>query len=161
MTTLSAGDIMTRAIITLSPSTDIFTAMRTLLKRKISGAPVIDENRSLVGILSEKDCLRILTAEAFHGFPEGSVADYMTQSVQTVGPRTSIYDVVGRFLRAPYRRLPVIDDEGRLVGQISRRDALLAIESMRDNSYLYGQKEQKLPEDQPGVHSAMSRARQI
>lgn len=161
MLSRKAVDIMTRKVVTLSPETDIYTAMKTFLAKRFSGAPVVDARGTLIGILSEKDCLKVLTGEAFDGLPEGRVADYMTKPVETVSPETNILDIVGRFLNMPFRRLPVVDDEGRLIGQISRRDLLRAIDSMRDNSYLYGTKEPRPIEidENMGVHSAMRIAR--
>ncbi len=158
----TAADVMTKKVVTLSPDTDIYAAMRTLLKKKISGAPVVDTDETVVGILSEKDCLRVVTAVAFDGVPKGTVASYMTRTVDSVEPSASIYDVVSRFLQNHYRRLPVVDRDGRLLGQISRRDALAVIESMRDNSYLYGTEDKHLHpgnDEAMGVDSAMRRAR--
>lgn len=156
-----ATEIMTRSVVTLEPGHDIYTAMRILLTRRISGAPVVDEGGNVVGILSEKDCLKVLAAEAYDGLPEGRVADFMTKPVESVLPDTSVYDIVGRFLHMPYRRLPVIDEQGRLLGQISRRDVLRAIESIRENSYLYGSAEHKPMDIEAGmgVDTAMRLAR--
>jgi CBS domain containing-hemolysin-like protein len=67
---------------------------------------------------------------------------------------------VKRFLNNSYRRIPVKDEEGHIIGQISRRDLLLAFESMRDNPRLYGAKEERHElEDSPGVDTAMKMAR--
>ncbi len=155
----TAADIMTRSVVTLSPDTDIYGAMQVLLKKKISGAPVVDREGRLVGMLSEKDCLRVLAGEALDGLPEGKVSDYMTRSVESITPTTSIYDIVHGFLQVHFRRLPVVDQTGRVVGQISRRDVLVAIESIRDNSYLYGTEDKSPPKEGMGVDSAMRRAR--
>jgi len=156
----TAADIMSPLVVTLTPEEDIYSAMRTLLKKRLSGAPVIDREGTLVGMLSEKDCLRILTAEAFDGLPQGTVAGYMTSPVETVKMDTSIYDIVTRFLDSAFRRMPVLDDGGHVAGLVTRRDLLVAIESMRDNSYLYGTEDQHLPlEESMGVDSAMRRAR--
>jgi CBS-domain-containing membrane protein len=113
----TASEIMTRSLVTFSPETGIYTAVRRLISKKISGTPVSDEDRRLVGILSEKDCFRVLTTTAFEGNPEGKVCDYMTSDVQTVRPSTSFYEIVGILQRETFRRLPVIDRRGRLVGQ--------------------------------------------
>ena len=156
----TAADIMAKSVVTLSPETDVYSAMRTLLKKKISGAPVVDQDGNVVGVLSEKDCLKVVTAEAYDGFPKGAVGNYMTRKIDTIAPSTSIYDIVNRFLQGHFRRLPVVDETGRLVGQVSRRDVLAAIESIRDNSYLYGTEDKHLPSDESmGVDSAMRRAR--
>jgi signal-transduction protein with cAMP-binding, CBS, and nucleotidyltransferase domain len=119
----------------------------------------VDANGRLVGILSEKDCLRVLTAEALDGVPGGNVESYMTREVDTVTPDANLYDVVACFLQRHFRRLPVVVD-GRLVGQVSRRDALAAVEALREDSYLYGRPSQAVPSgDNDGVDSAMRRAR--
>ena len=88
----TAADIMSPLVVTLTPEAEIYSAMRTLLKKRLSGAPVIDREGTLVGMLSEKDCLRILIAEAFDGLPLGTVAGYMTSPVETVKMETSIYE---------------------------------------------------------------------
>ena len=156
----NAKEVMSAVVVTLSPDDDIYGAMTTLLKKKISSAPVIDGQKRLVGILSEKDCLRILTGAAFDGMPEGTVASYMTGPVETLTPDTSVYDIVHRFLGRAFHQMPVVDEEGNVLGLVRRRDVLRAIEDMRDNSYLYGTADQQLPLDEGvGVDSAMRRAR--
>ena len=157
------SEIMNTSVVAFRTDTDIYEAIRVFVKKRFSGAPVIDENTKVVGILSELDCLRVLTGEAWDGLPEGKVGDYMTSPVFTVTADTSIYDVVGRFLTKPYRRLPVTDDNGKLLGQVSRRDLLVAIDGMRENPYLYGAEDKQLDlEDRAGgVHSAMQRARDL
>ncbi len=159
----TAADIMTKKVITVSPDTDIYKAIQILVKKQISGVPVVDKNGNLQGMLSEYDCLKVMAGEAFHGLPEGKVADYMSCSTQTIKPEARILDIVRKFLAKPNRRLPVMDEGGQLVGQISRRDVLKAIESMRENRYLYGTKEEESyppsADDARGVDSAMKSAR--
>ena len=116
MSQLTAGELLDKYVTTLSPETDIHTAMETLLKKKLSGAPVVDDDKRVVGILSEKDCLKIVMASAFERLPEGKVRDYMTTDVVTVTPRSTIYDIVDHFLKTPFRRLPVVEEGAKLVG---------------------------------------------
>ncbi len=113
---------------TLRPDTDIYSAVEFLLKHRISGAPVVDEGGALVGVISEKDCLRLL-AEGDVGadVPRGNVDSFMTRDVSTAVSSMDIYYAAGVFLGHHFRRLPVVDD-GKLVGQISRRDILRAVE---------------------------------
>ena len=90
----TAADIMTRSVVTLSPDMDIYGAVQLLLKKEISGAPVVGPEGRLVGVLSEKDCLKVLAGGALDGLPEGKVSDYMTRSVESITPTTSLYDIV-------------------------------------------------------------------
>ena len=73
---------------------------------------------------------------------------------QSISPTVSLFDIAHIFLRRSYRKLPVVDGDGRVIGQVSRRDMLVALESGRDNPRLYGVKDQ-CPTDDMGVDSAM------
>lgn len=120
-------DYMAKDLLTLKPQTDIYEAIRVLLEHKFSGAPVVDTNNNLIGIISEKDCLKLLTKGVDHKLPSGKVEEFMTKNVLTVTPNMDVYFAAGLFLKNPYRRLPVVEN-GKLVGQISRRDILRAIQ---------------------------------
>ena len=123
------ADFMAIDLFTLSPATDIRDAVDFLLDHAISGAPVVDEKGKLVGIISEKDCLKLLAKGANHELPSGTVASFMTRDPRVIPPRMDIYFAAGLFLAQPFRRFPVVD-EGQLVGQISRRDILRAIQEL-------------------------------
>ncbi|MAI80880.1 MAG: CBS domain-containing protein [Deltaproteobacteria bacterium] len=130
---LSAKEIMVSSLITLSPDQNIFEAMHVLMTKRISGAPVVDASGSLVGMLSELDCLRILSSDAFYADDqdeEGSVRDFMTAPGLHIEPDLGIYAIAHYFLTTSVRRLPVVNED-RLVGQVSRRDVLRGIEWMR------------------------------
>ena len=114
---------MHRAIRVMRPEMSIYEAIKILLKNKISGACVVDEERHIIGVLSEKDCLRIFTSGAYNQLPGGIVADYMSKVLQTAHPDDELFQVAEIFLKNPFRRLPVLEND-RLVGQVSRRDVL-------------------------------------
>ena len=120
-------EYMAKDLLTLSPDIDIHEGISFLLENKISGAPVTTGDNNMVGILSEKDCLRLLARGVDNQMPKGTVADFMTKNVVTIPSNMDIYYCAGIFLKNYYRRLPVVDD-GKLVGQISRRDLLRAIQ---------------------------------
>ena len=121
---------MTKATITFLPSDEVTRAVSTLLRQKISGAPVMDENGTLVGILTAKDCFRAVLHASYHQEPGGNVAEYMTSPVSTMDADTNIVAAAERFLKVPHRRFPVMR-EGRLVGIITRLDLLRAFETER------------------------------
>lgn len=117
-------EIMANKVVALSPDMSIQDAISVLLKNRISGAPVVDEDNKLVGVLSEKDCLRIFANGAFNVLPGGLVSQYMSTELATVNTGTDLFTVADMLLKRPFRRLPVVDSEGRLSGQVSRRDVL-------------------------------------
>lgn len=116
----------TRAI-TLSPDMDIIKGVNFLLKKHVTGAPVVDDKGGMVGILTELDCLKLLTlGDEDHEAPSGKVRDFMTAKVQSIPPDMDIYYAAGLFMKVAFRRFPVVED-GRLVGTITRLDILRAV----------------------------------
>jgi len=124
---IKVADYMTRRLITISPEMSVNEAIRVFLENKISGAPVVDESGRLVGVFSESDCLKGALEASYHGTEIGPVKEYMSVDLQTVTGETSILDVAEVFLADHRRRLPVLEGS-RLVGQISRRDLLRAMD---------------------------------
>ena len=118
---------MTTRLITLSKDMDVYFAIGVLLKNRISGARVTDSNHHLVGILSEKDCLRIFAYGSFYDMPGVPVSKFMTDVVLTVIPNSDLFSVGDIFLKHNFRRMPVVEGK-KLVGQISRRDVLRAFQ---------------------------------
>ena len=133
---LTAADIMVRSEATLEPESDIYDALARLLKSRLTGAPVVDDDGTLLGMLTERDCLKVMVDGALDGLPRAKVSDYMTSPAESITPTASLYDVAQIFLTRSYRKLPVVDRDGRVIGQVSRRDILVAIESARDKPRL-------------------------
>jgi predicted transcriptional regulator len=123
------ADYMTRNLITLSPEMEINRAMNILLDHRISGAPVVDQTGQMVGVLSKKDCLKAALDASYYREWGTTVAAHMSTEVETLDARTDIVTATNAFLSSTYRRFPVMEN-GQLVGQISRADALRA---MNDN----------------------------
>ena len=69
------ADIMARSEMTLSPDTDIYEGMALLLKHRLTGVPVVDSSSTLRGMLTERDCLKVVVGAAMDGLP---VAESMT-----------------------------------------------------------------------------------
>ena len=120
-------DYMARQLTRLSPEMEIMTAVNTLLQKDVSGAPVVDENEQLVGILTQKDCMRVVLNAAYHSEFAGIVADFMSKDIVSLSSDISMVEAAQRFLEQNYHRYPVVDD-GVLVGQISRKDVMRALE---------------------------------
>ena len=120
-------DYMARTVVTFKPDTPVLDAVHTLVKNRIAGAPVVDDEGNLVGILSELDCMKVALQAGYYGDYGGPVRDFMSKGVKTVNIEMSIVDLAQVFIDSSYRRFPVTDNN-RLVGQISRRDVLRALE---------------------------------
>ena len=123
---------MTRELITFKKDTDINAVIRSLLDNRISGAPVLDEDGSVVGLIDDKDCLNVLFGNVYNRLPTTSetVSKYMSNVMKSISVNQNILDVATVFISSPYKRLLVMDDDDKLVGQISRRDILRAIKEL-------------------------------
>ncbi|MGB0521966.1 MAG: CBS domain-containing protein [Flammeovirgaceae bacterium] len=117
---------------TFSPNQPIKEAIDTIIEKRISGGPVLDDDGNLVGMLSEKDCLKILVEGAYHNMPmvQRTVEDYMTSDLKTIQADKDVLDAANLFLNSFVRRFPVLDGKV-LVGQISRRDILKAAQDIK------------------------------
>ena len=123
----SVRDIMATKLLTFTPDTKVVAAIKSLVDRKFSGASVVDENGNLVGILSEMDCMETVIQNLYHGVSGGDVKDFMSTNVTTVNPEMGIVDLAQMLQETHFRRLPVVEN-GKLIGQVSRRDLLKAIQ---------------------------------
>ncbi|MDH5411880.1 MAG: CBS domain-containing protein [Alphaproteobacteria bacterium] len=121
--TRTVADIMATQLVTFSPDMNIHEAIRILLDKRISGAPVVDSNGALVGMLSKKDCLKIVFSSQYHDDWGGPVRDFMSVPVETLDADMDLVSAAQRFLESHFRRFPVLRD-GKLVGQVSRYDIL-------------------------------------
>ena len=108
-------DHMVTEVVTLHPDMEILRA-----------AQVLDQHGRLVGMLTERDCLRVTLHAGYHGEPGGLVRDFMTPDPVVVRPDDTIFDLAEKFIGEKYRRYPVMDG-GRMVGVISRRDVMRAV----------------------------------
>ena len=112
-----AKDIMTRDIITVSPTMTVKNLAMTLIKNQISGAPVADKVGKIVGVVSESDIV------AKRG---KDVKSIMSKKVISVGEDTSVEEIARMMTTHHIKRLPVMTD-GKVVGIVSRADIVSAI----------------------------------
>jgi len=129
-------DYMTKKLVTFSPEQSILQVMEAFAKHHISGGPVLDNNGFLVGIISEADCMKQISESRYFNQPilDKSVERFMTKNVQTIPHDMSIFDAAGVFDKHNRRRLPVMKN-GILVGQISRKDIVIAALKMSGHNW--------------------------
>ena len=118
---LPVKSFMTAGVISVNPDTPIYEALSLLAKNKISGIPVVNEEDNVVGVLSEKDVLRILVDKKL-GI-KSTVDDYMSRDVICFTEEDSAIDICKFFIRSHIRRVPIVND-GKLVGIVSRADII-------------------------------------
>lgn len=121
---LSIQTVMSRDVITVEPHTPIYEALDRLHKHKVSGLPVVSGMGHVVGILTQKDVLKILVDKNLE--VNKTVNDYMTREVICFTEEDSAIEICKFFLRSHIRRVPIVRD-GVLVGIVSRRDIVSLI----------------------------------
>ena len=125
---LKARDIMNKNIVSVKKDTPIFEAVKLLLENNISCLPVIEDDMTLLGILSEKDVV-----ELFYESEQAenkAVNDYMTYPAVYFEDNNALLNVCGFLVKNIFRRVP-ITSKGKLVGIISVKDVLFFVLQLR------------------------------
>lgn len=133
---VTVEDYMTRRLITFRPDQTMDQVLDSLLAKKISGGPVIDEKNNLIGVISEGDCLKEVVKGKYNNVPtlSGLVQDHMATDIKYVSPDMNIFDLAQMFLNMRLRRFPVLKN-GKLVGQISQKDVMRAVIKLHNDSF--------------------------
>jgi CBS-domain-containing membrane protein len=139
---VKAGDAMVREVVTVTRKTPLVQVAEAMARHGVSGVPVVEEGERVVGVISEKDFLTRMgeqDAKTFMGVVaeclkgKGCVAvpirgqnaeDIMTSPAVTVNEETSIMEIANILTEKNINRVPVINQQGRLVGIISRADVV-------------------------------------
>lgn len=141
-----ADEIMTSPVYALRPDVLVREAALALVRRGFSGAPVVDADRTVVGVISEADLLRSLASATFGATPVETVEQVMRRDVVTAGPDADLYALASLFSRMGVRRVPIVAG-GRLVGLLTRRDLMRALVRLC---------EEQCAEDVPGTVDAVA-----
>jgi predicted transcriptional regulator len=133
---IKVSDYMTRNLIVFNPKQSVLEVMNQLIKHRISGGPVVNENHELIGIISEGDCIKQISESRYYNQPMENinVEEHMVKDVETINGDMNIFDAAEKFLQSKRRRFPIIE-EGKLVGQISQKDVLKAALQLKGHSW--------------------------
>ena len=139
---MRVNDVMTAKVLTVSPATSLKEAAAMLARAQISGLPVVDTEGYVVGVLSEGDILfkelgvaskkSLLERWLEPTQPNGSkaeartVGEAMSAPAITIGPKRPLAEAAGAMIEHGVKRLPVVDDAGKLVGIVTRADLVRA-----------------------------------
>lgn len=122
----TARDLMESVPTTFRPGESLVEAIEKLAEMHIAAAPVVDEEKCFLGMLTDKDCLRIVSVSAFHRPRGGRVADFLSPVAQPLEIDMDLFRIAEIFLTTQFTVLPVLEG-GRLVGCINREGLLKGI----------------------------------
>ncbi|MDF1831878.1 MAG: CBS domain-containing protein [Porticoccaceae bacterium] len=113
---------------TVKQNATVADAAQVIIDNRVSGVVVVDDTGQLVGMLSELDCMQAIVSTVYNGGTPGAeiVRDVMTKEVTVNRPSEDIISVAAEMVKHKHRRRPIVDN-GKLVGQISCRQLLRAI----------------------------------
>lgn len=126
---LKAKEIMTTDVVSVRRDTPIYEAMELLIKNEITGMPVVDDDMSLVGVITEKDCLRLFHADDDE--KNRTVQHFMTQPAVHYNENDRLKTVCDFMMINHFRRVPVTNKKGKVVGILSRPDVIKHILEQR------------------------------
>lgn len=142
ISSVKARDVMTREVAVVTESTPLREVAQLMAERDVSGVPVVDSRGSVVGVISEKDILESMGADKSSSFMrliaiclggKGCLAvpsrakvasDIMTQPALTVPEDMPIMEIAQLMTARRVNRLPVVDEQGRITGIVSRADVV-------------------------------------
>ena len=140
---LKVHDVMTKGVITVSKFEPVMQVADILTEKSISGLPVVDKEKKVVGIITQADILSMIGVSREHTFkdllkhmlgetlPERRIGDHvgdiMTSPAHTIKPDANIAEAVRIMDEKRIRRLTVVDDKGILIGILTRADILKAV----------------------------------
>jgi CBS domain-containing protein len=127
-------EIMTHRVVTISPDAPIREAIRLLLDHGVSGLPVVDGDRHLLGVISEIDIINLIYKADIDA---SRVREHMTRNILTLNADDSLDDAANIFCTQAIRRIPVVQD-GRLIGILSRRDLIRFVRDVREQLAMQG-----------------------
>lgn len=136
MHSILVKDHMNRAPRAIHQDASIRDVVNTLVRAGTIGAPVIDHTHSVVGFISEQDCIKEMLNDAFFCEESLTAKDVMNHDVQTVSPDTSIFEVAEKMANHTPKNYPVVQ-HNRLVGIISRSQILKALLITSEDCYLH------------------------
>jgi CBS domain-containing protein len=125
LATDKVGQHMTRTVTTVDASTSLAEVARILATRRISGAVVIARGKA-IGVISERDIVRAVATDSVR-WAQHRVGAAMSQPAELIDTDTTMVEAVETFIEHRVRRLPVVTEEGELVGVLTQTDFLRAM----------------------------------
>jgi len=126
-----ARDVMSKNVEFVYTDTPIEDALKKLVEKDMTGMPVLDKDKKLAGIVSEKDMLILLQDPCFG---ENPVSAYMSSEIVAFEEDDDVIDICDCLMNSKFRRVPIIDENKKVIGIISRRDIIRFILKVREEN---------------------------
>ncbi|MDO6443248.1 MULTISPECIES: CBS domain-containing protein [unclassified Marinobacter] len=123
MSALKVSDVMSNHIEPVRCGTPLTEVVKALLEHHISGLPVVDANRRLLGFVSEQDCIHSLLVSNYHCEGDPVVDDVMFREPLAISPDMAIVDLAQKLGSGKPKVYPVVD-HGKLIGIVTRTAVL-------------------------------------
>lgn len=122
---IKVRDCMSKTMVLFTADQSIIQVVEKLIKHRISGGPVVDDQQHVVGMISEGDCIKQISESRYYNMPmeDVSVTKYMTTQVESISPDINLFDAAQQFLDSKHRRFPVVEN-GKIIGIVSQKDIL-------------------------------------
>lgn len=124
MESIKISDCMSHQFVSFSARQTVLDAATKLLKNELLGGPVIDDHGHLIGWISEQDCIGVVSQILYYSERVAMVGDVMITPVDSVSPDASALDLAEDMKHHKRKIYPVIDDNGKVLGVVSRRNIL-------------------------------------
>lgn len=133
-TGLRVSDFMDKSWPTIAMETNILQALNIICDNEVTGLIVVDRDMRVLGLVSEKDCLKYTLDLKYYNHGPGTVGDYMAKSLITIRPSDSLMYTAELFIKNHFQIYPVVED-GFLKGVVTRRMLVKEIQKMGQTSW--------------------------
>jgi len=134
-------DYMDHRPVSFKVNETVVEAVEKLLIAKSSGGPVVDNDKNVIGFLSEQDCIKAMLSSSYHsGVSSKNVSELMQTQVLTKKPYDSILQLAEEMSGTKPKTYPVVDDDNHLIGCINRTNVLKALDIHLHSIYGHGQR---------------------
>lgn len=136
---ITVRDCMSKTMVLFTKDQSIIEVVEQLIKHRISGGPVVDEQHHVLGVISEGDCIKQVSESRYYNLPmeDTSVEKYMSKEVETISPDINLFDAANLFLKSKRRRFPVVE-HNKIIGIVSQKDILRTCLQLKGSSWKYG-----------------------
>ena len=140
---LKVSEFMNKSVVWINPRRKLLHAKEIMRIKRISGVPVVDENERVIGIVSLEDIIKALEGD----YIEDPVEKWMTKDVVTLKPDDDLEKTISLFEKYGYGRFPVVDENGKLVGIVTKHDILTGLLVKLGTIYLHDARRKEVLEN--------------